>query len=1633
MSTIHQLIAAKARFRAQHVAVRHGDQQQTYEALMARSGAIASALSGIGAQGFVAVCIERGIDLPAALLGVLRAGAAYLPIDPAFPPQRIQAILEDSGASAILTSRSVSLPPTKIPQILLEDIEATDTAPVADAGGESAAYLIYTSGSTGKPKGVVVTHANVCNFLDSMAHEPGMTSSDVLLAVTTVSFDIAGLELLLPLYVGATVVIASRDDAMDGDRLKALIDTHRVNVMQATPATWRLLIGAEWTAKKGFRALCGGEPLPVDLAAQLLERGVELWNMYGPTETTIWSTVCQVTEARAPILIGRPIANTQCYVLDQDGRPCEAGAEGELFIGGAGVARGYYNRPELNAEKFLDDPFLPGARMYRTGDLARFHADGQLECLGRIDFQIKLRGFRIEPGEIEAALREHASVADAACGLRERAAGDARLIAWLQLRNGASLDEGALREQLSQRLPDYMVPQHFMAVPAIPRLLNGKLDRNALPDPFVGRAMRADTAAQPGTELERTIAKIWQDVLGTREPIGLNERFFERGGTSLLALQVLSKVRAIVGVRIPATKFFAAPTLSQFAQMLEREYSLDTPTKRATREDRTPLVPSAREAGVARDDIAIIGMSCRTPGAESLEQFWQMICEGREGIRDLSDADLDAAGVPAFERQQPSYVRRGGVLKNAYAFDAEFFGCSPREAELMDPQHRVMLECAWHALEDAGVPPGGSSRVGVYVGVAHNHYFDRAVANNPALRWGDSGFQTQLGADKDYAATRIAFKLNLRGPALALQTACSSSGVAVHLAIQGLRAGDCDAALVGGARINAPDGGYVHVDGGPQAVDGRVRPFDAKASGMVLASGAACLVLKTLAKAKADGDRIYAVIKGSAINNDGADKIAFTAPSEAGQLDVIRRALAVSGVDPATVGYVEAHGTGTHLGDPIEVAALAAGYESAERIALGSVKGNVGHLDAGAGAIGLIKAALALHHQVLPPSINCDEVNPECAFDRTPFFVNTALSPWPADSARRAAVSSFGFGGTNFHALLEEAPRPPPAAKASGASRALQVLQLSARSDAALQRQAKSLAAHLRAHPDVDLADVAYTLSAGRAHLSRRTAIVARDVEQAAKRLANVVSADSSAVESPSLVLMFPGQGAQYAGMGAQAWREEPVFRDCIDRCAEILQVRLGLDLRDLLYGTYPDADQRLKQTALAQPAIFAVSYATAMLWRSWGLKPAAMVGHSIGEFVAATLAGVFELEHALQLVAERGALMQSMPDGGMLAVRLSEAEVLAQLPPGVEIAGLNAPQLTVVSGPRAALAAFESALMEQRIGATMLRTSHAFHSSSMQKAADAFEKIVAQVPRQPAREPVMSTRTGNWIQPADMCDPSYWARQLREPVRFVDAARELLKTPGRVFLECGPGHNLCGAVRQAMQPGQSGAAIASLPGDAIAPALEHLLAAAGKLFVAGIALDPRHFHAGERRQKIGLPGYPFARTRYCLPIGAGESASMPAAASVPEPVAAPAAANEPDCDPMLGYVLGVFRELTGKVFVVAQAGVNFLELGLDSLLLMQVAARLKNDLKIEMRFRSLLEEHTSMRALADSLTGRGVSPPGSVQKAAAPAPQNVSMGSPVTTPPPDARIGRDRAGNPAWFVPDPARPGRYVQLEQRP
>jgi non-ribosomal peptide synthase protein (TIGR01720 family) len=876
------------------------------------------------------------------------------------------------------------------------------------------------------------------------------------------------------------------------------------------------------------------------------------------------------------------------------------------------------------------------------------------------------------------------------------------------------------------------------------------------------------------------------------------------------------------------------------------------------------------------EGVAIIGMAGRFPRARSVDEFWRNLRDGVECVSFFTEQELEEEGVDPSLLAAPGYVKAKGMLDDIELFDAAFFGITPAEAESMDPQQRLFLESAWEALENAGYDPGRyKGAISVFAGVSLNSYLMLNLLSSSGLIDSVGVLQASIRNRTDHLATRASYKLNLKGASVTVQTACSTSLVAVHLASRSLLDYECDIALAGGVTVSVPKkSGYLFQEGGVFSQDGHCRAFDAEATGTVNGNGVGIVVLKRLSEALADGDYIHGVIRGSAINNDGAEKVGYTSPSVGGQADVIAMAQAVAGVQPETISYVEAHGTGTALGDPVEVAALAqvfgSGAGKKSSCALGSVKSNIGHLDVAAGVAGLIKTVMALKHRELPPSLNFKRPNPQIDFDNTPFYVNDRLTPWEAgDAPRRAGISSFGIGGTNAHVVVEEAP----ARAVSGRSRPSQLLLLSAKTSAALETATANLSLFFREHTEVHLADAAYTLQVGRKSFGHRRMVVCSSVEDAAQSLEaldprRVVTGVQEPMERP-VVFMFPGQGAQYANMGRELYETEEVFREQVDFCARHLAPLLGLDLRDVLYPNQErlaECEELLGQTALTQPALFVVEYALSQLLARWGVRPHAMIGHSIGEYVAACLAGVFSPEEALALVAARGRVMQSAERGSMLMVQLPEREVLPLLGRQLSLASVNAPSMCVVAGPAPAIEGLASRLGEKGVLCRPLHTSHAFHSAMMEPILGAFAAEVKKVRLNAPSLPFVSNLTGTWITAAEATDPDYWVRHLRQTVRFGDGLAELFKEPDSVLLEVGPSRTLMTIARWHPSKAAGQTVVTTLPHPEKRDAdLSFLLHSLGRLWLSGVEVNWGEFYAGESRQRIPLPAYPFERRRYWI------------------------------------------------------------------------------------------------------------------------------------------------------------------------
>ncbi|PCC73853.1 amino acid adenylation domain-containing protein [Nannocystis exedens] len=1539
---MHALVARAAAQDPARVAVTLGDERLTYAELERRAGALARHLAarGVGAESLVAISVERSLELVIAVVAVLKAGAAFLPLDPAYPAERLAFMLEDSGARVVLTQARLAERFAGREVIRLDadhaaiDADPTDVT-VADDPAR-AAYVIYTSGSTGRPKGVVVEHRSAVNLARAQRALFGLTEASVVLQFSALSFDAFVFELLLAWGVGATLCLLPPRLPVPGPEFSELLRSQRVSMCVLPPSV--LAAMADDPLPDLVHVVAAGEACSAELVARW-GRGRRFVNAYGPTETTVCATAAPCEPGEGPPPIGRPLVDVQVYVLDPAGNPAPVGVFGELYVGGAGVARGYLGRPALTAERFVPDPFsgVRGARLYRTGDRVRWRADGQLEFAGRLDRQVKLRGFRIELGEVEAVVRAHPEVQDAAV-----VAARQELVAYVVPRAAQARLSAAVREFARARLPGHMVPSAVVVVEAFPTLPNGKVDVRALAE----RSPRAEARALalPRSQVEQALAAIWREVLNL-EQVGIDEPFFELGGHSLLLARVRTAIEARFGRRLDMVELFQHPTIRSLAGRLAGATAEVAAATTATRPE------GASEA------IAIVGMAGRFPGADDVEALWQNLLAGVEGIRFADAEELTAAGVDPALRTAPGFVPAFGRMNDAFCFDAAFFGYSPQEARLMDPQQRVFLEAAFAALEDAGCDPArGTLRVGVFGGCdAPRHWL--ALGGSAG---GIDEFQRGVANIPDNLTSRVAYKLGLRGPAVTVLSACSTSLVAVHLASQSLRAGECDVALAGGAAV-APASvlGHVHEDGSILSPDGHCRPFDAEAGGTVAASGVGVVVLKRLADALRDGDAIRAVIRGSAIGNDGAEKVGYTAPGLQGQVDVLRRAYAAAEVSPASVALVEAHGTATRLGDPIEVAALTQVFRGAEApvgsCALGSVKSNLGHLSAAAGVTGLIKATLALERGQIPPTLHFRRPNPELHLEESPFFVNTAPVAWPAGAGpRRAGVSAFGVGGTNAHVVLEEAPAAAP----SGPGRPWPLLPLSARTSAALASQAERLAAHLRARPSLPLADVAYTLQRRAALAPARCVVVCRDSEGAQAALSGrspgqVVRGQVRA-RAPQVVFVFPGGGSQHVDMGRELYAHLPVFRAALDECAALFERELGEDIRTSMFpppGGFEAAKQRLLAPSRNMASIFAVEYALSLQLMRWGLRPAALFGHSLGEYVAAAIAGVFSLADAVALVATRGALCDAAPPAAMVAVPLA---VTARLPPGLSVAAINGPEDCVIAGAAPAIEPFVAALQAEGIEARRLPIATASHSELMEPLVERLVERARKVAFAAPQIAMISGVTGAWIE-AEIRDPAYWGRHLRQTVRFADGVATLHADPDFVCLEVGPGGHLASFIRNHPDAGPDRLVVATMAHWRSGRSeLEALMLALGQLWCAGATIDWEAFTGEERRRKVPLPTYPFARTRHALELRPAAPTLVLAPPPPEEPESASEGMEEAPRDGLAAIVAEIWREALGVARVRDED--NFFDLGGTSLTAVKIRARVRERFGVTTPVHALLE-----------------------------------------------------------------------------
>ncbi|HEX4375190.1 MAG TPA: amino acid adenylation domain-containing protein, partial [Puia sp.] len=1372
---IHQLFEKRLHEVKNIDAVCFGEKKISYDELNERADILSQViLKNSPRSSIVGISTTRSIETIVGVLAILKSGKAYLPLDPAYPEDRLQQIVTDSGIDCCLSlKKESSLFRSFGITVLNEDEKYSAIKFIKQELKPTLAYVLYTSGSTGKPKGVCMGHTPLVNLILWQHQHSVAKLGTRTLQFAPLSFDVSFQEIFATLTTGGTLVLIEDDLRLDPQSLLDFIQKEKINRIFVPFVALQFLTESA-DANKNYpsslqEVMTAGEQLKVTPQVVRFFKALPnavLYNQYGPTECHV------VTELKLdgdpsswPALpsIGKAIDNTEILILNEKLNLLPNGEIGELCIAGKCLAEGYLNRPELTAEKFVEwnDPKKGKQRIYRTGDHARYMPDGNIEFLGRQDDQVKIRGYRVELGEIEVWLNHQENIQQAVVIAREDVPGQKRLVAYLVSSNDKK-DTAALRRSIEQHLPDYMMPSAFVWMDILPKTSSGKIDKKALPKPEIKRPELSVLYKAPAGKTEKTIATLWANLLQL-DRVGVNDNFFELGGNSLLAVKTVADLKLQHKINLPITKLYQYPTVSEIAKFLSG----------SKRSEAT--IPAKKKTAAHHGDIAVIGMAGRFPGANTIDELWNLLRDGKESVSFFTKEELDPY-IPDEIKNDGDYVSARGLINDADKFDAAFFGINPKLAELMDPQQRIFMEVVWETLESSGyLPSKYNGSIGIFAGSGNNSYYLNNVLSNKTLIDRMGSFQVMTFNEKDYVASRTAYQLNLNGPAISIYSACSTSLLAIAEAVENLRNGKCDIAIAGGVAITAPiKSGHIYQDGAMFSRDGHCRSFDIDAQGTVFSDGAGAVLLKNREDAERDGDKIFAIIKGVGVNNDGGGKGSFTAPSAEGQAGAIALAIQDSGISSSDISYVEAHGTATPLGDPIEIEGLNIAFGNTEKkqyCAIGSIKSNMGHLTAASGVAGFIKTVLSLQNKKLLPSINFKQPNPNIDFANSPFFVNDKLQDWKADK-RIAGVSSFGVGGTNVHVVVEEFEN---VSKKSTSEKSLHLINWSAKTASSRDEYAKKLSGWIKKDPEINLADVAFTLQTSRQNFSNRRFVIAADNNELVEKLnAAVLPTESKQLQEnlSELVFVFPGQGSQYVNMGIELYKNEPVFRNAVDECAEMLKATLKEDIREAIYpkNINAEAEEKINNTYYTQSAMFVIEYATAKLWMSWGLKPNAFVGHSIGEFVAAHLAGVFSLEDGLKLIATRGRMMFELPRGTMLAVRSEFEKISSLISNDLSLAVINSPGSCVIAGPIDSIANFSKVLSEKNIPNRSLSTSHAFHSSMMDPIVKPFEEVVKAVKLSLPKIPIVSTVTGKWMTDENATDPSYWASHLRSTVRFADA-----------------------------------------------------------------------------------------------------------------------------------------------------------------------------------------------------------------------------------------------------------------------
>ncbi len=1633
-----------------------GVQQWTYRQLDAESNRLVDQLKSFGVVrgDIVAISFSRGFEQISSLLALLKMGVAYLPLDADYPTDRLRYMLAQSQTKLLLTQKKyvslfsdlnihiATIETVKKTNFVHENLAtelqisavkpfslfAAENRQVLPKDWSQIIYVLYTSGSTGKPKGIAMGEAALENMISLQNEQTKMGRNSVTLQFSPLGFDVHFQEIFSTWSMGGELVLISEEDKRNPTFLLKLIEQKKINRIHMPYVALKSLCE---TANRlnvypqSIREItAGGEQLKINNTLRTFFAKIPncvLFNQYGPTETHLATTnrLGSLAEGHDPELwpdlpsIGYPVGNYKLLILDEKMQPLAVGETGELYIGGVCVAYGYLHAPELTAERFLQHKEF--GLIYKTGDLCKYNSDGQITFYGRMDSQVKVRGYRVEISEVETAVNKCVGVTQCMVKLHTDDNG-AVLCAYILAQNNFNIE--FVKNEISMSLPEYMVPSLYVLIDKLPVTPSGKLDYKSLPSPFAQRPILSVEFVACSTVIEKQIENIWKRYLQI-EKVGLYDSFFDLGGHSLLLVKVLldlnetfhSSLGTSTDSALSLADLFTALNISQLAELISAKSEKQKKIQFVENEKKIHSVSEALSSKISNHDIAVIAINGRFPQVENMDQFWQLLVENKNAIGKFP-ADKTHPSVLSEDVNNKNYVFASGELKDADSFDFNFFGINKQEAESVDPQQRKFLELSYETFEMAGynTVQMKNNRIGVFASMGPSKY-SQIVSMYPDKARSLGEHYLQMGLDKDYLATKIAYKLNLKGPALNVNTACSSSLVSVINAVESLRSGFCDMALAGGVSIRStPLSGHLFNEGGILSSSEQCRPFDQNADGTIFTDGIGMVLLKRLDQAQRDGDFIWAVIKGVGLNNDGADKMNYMAPSLEGQAQVISQALADADVSAESISYVEAHGTATPVGDPIEFAALKKVYErygdKKNYCVLSSVKSNIGHANSAAGIAGFIKAVLSLHKGIIPGTVHFKNVNANIDLKNSPFIITNENRPFVYnmtqennDKAKsgennteelndkktnlktsqsiRAAVSSFGVGGTNAHVILEKFENPP---KIACAQMPTSIFRFSSKSETHFSLLKPVWMDYFSKSLPGDWQRIAYSLHIGRVLYQKRAAMVVSSDKKHIEWLPKENTRES--FRNAKLIFVFPGQGSQYIGMGKNLYESVPLFRTIFDQLIDKAQGFTELNIRKIFFSN----QQSIQDLEIAQPMLFIFEFALAKFLFTLGYKTDAFIGHSLGEFTAAALAGVFEFTDVFRLLEYRAKLIKTLPTGQMLSVALTKVELVDLIGNDkLDIAAENSSRSVVVSGADSEIEKLKQILNSKNIVFLQINSTHAFHSRMMQELKKPLLEFLNSINLQDPESKIYST-----IEPksSNFSLREYWAEHLLKPVEFKLCIESLLlenslENEGSsaqpiVFLEVGPKRGLSQLIKKITNSAQIESPTAkhnnnilsiSMLSDQAQEENWFMYKAIAELWVHGVdSKDPEQFYAFDDRHRMPVATTVFEKNMISLPWKInGQSTVFDMNEKQREDAEMQIPANQQKIT-IIDELASMFGNATGLSIGRSESDTSFFNMGMDSLFLTQIALLINRKWNVNISFRMLMEKITTMSLLADYL-----------------------------------------------------------------